>query len=333
MKFLIYGAGAIGCHIAYCMYQSGHEVVMVTRGKHYSSIKKKGLHIQICNNENLIIDKILKEDSRFIFLDSLNKITEKNFDYLFITVKLNDYNSQTLKNISSYAQENTAVIPPCTKIPFWWLYNLQDLNNKKFNNTEIDLETSKFFKKENIIGMTMWLSSVIESPGKVIVKHVQRGYPLKEVFPSMREKANKLRESFRPHCLSPKVDNIKSELYIKSINSLAFNLVALETEFNNLQLKKDNNSIKIIKKIMEEGEEIPKRLNLKISQTIDERIKQTLSSTSHTMSMLNDYKIGKKPEIDHLWLSFKDLIKILDINMKFTESIYSKIEKKIFFKK
>ena len=51
------------------------------------------------------------------------------------------------------------------------------------------------------------------------------------------------------------------------------------------------------------------------------------------MSMLNDYKIGKKPEIDHLWLSFKDLIKILDINMKFTESIYSKIEKKIFFKK
>ena len=96
MKFLIYGAGAIGCHIAYCMYQSGHEVVMVTRGKHYSSIKKKGLHIQICNNENLIIDKILKEDSRFIFLDSLNKITEKNFDYLFITVKLNDYNSQNV---------------------------------------------------------------------------------------------------------------------------------------------------------------------------------------------------------------------------------------------
>ena len=39
-------------------------------------------------------------------------------------------------------------------------------------------------------------------------------------------------------CKSPHVKNIYSEIYIKSINSFAFNLIALDTEQNNYNLKK-----------------------------------------------------------------------------------------------
>lgn len=330
MNILIYGAGAIGCHLGYCLYQSGHNVTLLTRGKHYENIKEKGMNIKICDNEKLIENKIVKEDSKINYINNSSQINKRTFDYLFITVKLNDYNEKTFLDIQPFLNENTAIIPPCTKIPFWWLYNLEGKLLTKFNNLEIDSQASKFFKKENIIGMTMWLSSVIESPGNVVVKHVQRGYPLKEVFSKMKNKADKLRESIQQHCLSPKVDNIKSELYIKTINSLAFNLVALDTEFNNLQLKNNTNSIKAIKKIMEEGELVTKKINLPIFQSIDERISQTLSSTAHTMSMLNDYKTGRRPELDHLWKSFKSLSKILGFNMDFTESLYQKVEKKIY---
>ena len=38
-------------------------------------------------------------------------------------------------------------------------------------------------------------------------------------------------------CKSPHVKNIYSEIYIKSINSFAFNLIALDTEQNNYNLK------------------------------------------------------------------------------------------------
>ena len=195
---------------------------------------------------------------------------------------------------------------------------------------EVDELTSKFFKKENIIGMTMWLSSVIESPGNIVVRHIQRGYPLKEVFSNMKSKADFLRKSFQPHCVSPKVDNIKSELYIKAINSLAFNMVALDTGFNNAQLKENKESVIRIKKIMHEAEQIPNKINLPISQSVDSRVDQTLSSTVHTMSMLSDFKIGRRPELDHLWNSFKSVCKILNIKMDFTDSLYKKIEKKIF---
>ena len=46
MNILIYGAGAIGSHIAYCMHSAGHTVYVLARGKHFSQMKKKGLHIK-----------------------------------------------------------------------------------------------------------------------------------------------------------------------------------------------------------------------------------------------------------------------------------------------
>ena len=107
-------------------------------------------------------------------------------------------------------------------------------------------------------------------------------------------------------------------------------MVALDTEFNNLQLRENKSSVVMIRKIMEEAEKIPSKLNLPIFQSIDDRINQTLSSTAHTMSMLSDYKIGKRPELDHLWKSFKSLCKILDIQMDFTDLLYQKVAEKIF---
>ena len=333
MNVLIYGAGAIGCHLAYCLNQSGHNVDLLTRGEHYLTMKKNGMSIKICDNEKLIKKKVIKENLKFRFIQNLTEIKGKYFDYIFITIKLNDYDEKTFRDIHPFLEKDTAVIPPCTKIPFWWLYNLKGNSNKKFNNIEIDPQASKYFKGKNIIGMTMWLSSVLQNPGEIVVRHVQRGYPLKEIFPEMKNRADRLRKSIEPSCISPKVDNIKSELYIKAINSLAFNMVALDTEFNNLQLKENKNSVITIKKIMQEGEQIPLKLNLPIFQSVDERINQTLSSTAHTMSMLNDYKIGKKPELNHLWESFKSLCKIIDIHMDFTESLYQKIVRKIYLKR
>ena len=332
MKVLVYGAGAIGCHIGYCMHQSGHEVSLLTRGEHYNCLKKKGMRIKICNNDKLISDKLLTENEKLNFINDLSSLEDKHFDYIFITVKLNDYNEKIFLEISPFLKDDTAIIPPCTKIPFWWLYNLEGDDVKKFNNLEIDSATSKFFRKESIIGMTMWLSSVIESPGNIIVKHIQRGYPLKEVFPRMKDKADKLRASIQSSCLSPEVDNIKSELFIKSINSLAFNMVALDTGFNNAELKKNKSSIDAIKNIMFEGEKLTKKINLPITQSIDDRINQTLSSTAHTMSMLNDYQNKKKPELNYLWESFKSLSKILEVEMVFTDLLYQKVAKKIYSK-
>jgi len=159
MNVLIFGAGAIGCHIGYCMYESGHRVFLVCKGRHYEQMKKNGMHIKICDNEVVRLEKTIKEDSRLEIINDVSQVKDVELDYIFITIKLSDYNVETLKSLYPLMGENTAIIPPCTKVPFWWFYNLSGEGNEKYNNIDFDPQISRYFIRENIICMTMWLSS------------------------------------------------------------------------------------------------------------------------------------------------------------------------------
>jgi len=46
MRFVVYGAGAIGGVVGARLFQSGHEVVLIARSAHYEAIRDKGLRIQ-----------------------------------------------------------------------------------------------------------------------------------------------------------------------------------------------------------------------------------------------------------------------------------------------
>lgn len=329
MNVLIYGAGAIGGHLGYCMHEAGHNVTLVCRGEHYAKMKQHGMHITICDNEVIKHEETIKEGPGFEILDNLDDIKDKEFDYLFITVKLKDYNGDTLRTLSPYMGENTAVIPPCTKLPFWWFYNLPGQTNDKYRDMDFDTQVSKYFKRTNVICMTMWVSAVLQQPGHIVVKHVQRGYPLGAVYPRMDEHASKLREIINQSCLSPEVEDIRSEIFIKSINSFSFNMVAIDTEFNNLQLSQDQHSKDSVSKIMLEGDLILDALNIPIIQSVQSRITQTLSSTKHTMSMLHDYKNGRPVELEYLWEGFVGISRILGIGMPYSRQLYEKVMTKI----
>ena len=329
MNILVFGGGAIGCHISYCMYKAGQTVYVVGRGKHLDKMKKNGMHIQVCDNEKLIEDDTVTKDEHFKLVEDLNEVGDIEMDYIFITVKLSDFNEKNIQLIKPYMGNNTAIITPCTSLPFWWFYNLGETSNKKYNDIDFNPEISKYFIKKNIIVMTMWLSAVIKAPGHVVIKHIQRGYPLGCIYSEMDNRANILRNMFAKTTLSPIVGDIRSELFIKSINSLAFNTVALDREYNNLQLSQNESCKNDIRRIMLEGEHILHVLKIPVIQDVDDRIKQTLSSTKHTMSMLHDYKIGKKVELSIIWDSHNRVSEILKVDMSFTRSIVNRVLLKI----
>lgn len=46
MRFVVYGAGAIGGVIAARLFQAGHAVMLITRGAHYTMLKQQGLRLE-----------------------------------------------------------------------------------------------------------------------------------------------------------------------------------------------------------------------------------------------------------------------------------------------
>jgi hypothetical protein len=156
LKILVFGCGAIGSHLTYCLASNKTKVYTVCRNEHYRVIKKKGLTLKIFQNDILKKKTILKDSTNIIFLNDLKKLKGLTFDYIFITIKLKDIKRKLVQEILKYANKDTAFVPPCTELPYWWFTNI--LNNKrifKLNN----LHLNKY--KKNIIGMTMWLSGKI----------------------------------------------------------------------------------------------------------------------------------------------------------------------------
>ena len=46
MRYIIYGAGAVGGVIAARLAQHGHDVVAIARGAHLDAIRERGLTLQ-----------------------------------------------------------------------------------------------------------------------------------------------------------------------------------------------------------------------------------------------------------------------------------------------
>ncbi len=326
---LIYGGGAMGSFLAACLYKSNHKIFFLCRGKNYQKIKKSGLKINVFNNKKILSKFHIHQNDNFIVINSLNKVRNIFFNNIFITTKITSNLEKIFLNIEKFINNKTLIITPCTSIPFWWFLCLDDhyvtLLKKKTKNIFL-----KNIKRKNLVGMTMWLSGKILKPGEVIIKHIQRGFPIKEVFLKNKIRVRKLRKDINKICVSPNVNNIFSEIFIKSINSLAFNLIALKYNQNNFQLKNNKKARREILDILNEGDYVLKKNKIKIYQTPISRITQTLKSTAHTMSMLNAYKMNKKIELKELWKSFEETINILKIKMEKTKNHYNFVKKKVY---
>jgi 2-dehydropantoate 2-reductase len=81
MRFVVYGAGAIGGVVGARLFQSGHEVVLIARGAHYEAIRDKGLRIQSpADDETLPIPVV----------DHPSRLTLTGDDVVFLAMKSQD---------------------------------------------------------------------------------------------------------------------------------------------------------------------------------------------------------------------------------------------------
>ena len=298
MNILIYGSGAIGIHLAYCLDLPKNNIYLFTGKNSYDKLKKKGIRLDIYNNKNLVKKYKKREGKNFKIINDFKNLQKTRIDLVIITLKLYDFKSTLMREIYKNINNDFNLILPCTSLPAWWIKKY----NKKFKNT-----SHNFKKDQKFIGITMWLSAYLKEKGYSVVRHVQRGYPVKEINKSSKSTANYLRACINKKCISPKVSNIYFETYMKSINSLAFNMIALLYKKSNKEILNNSNCVNDIFHILKEGDQLIKNLNIPINQSIQSRINQTLSSSEHTMSMLTDYRNKKKVEISFIWNSFTSI--------------------------
>src|SRR5258708_3229824 len=81
MRFIVYGAGAVGGVIGGGVAEHGHEVVLVARGDHLSAIDEQGLRLESPEGARTI---------RIAAVDHPDKLSWSDGDVVLLAVKSQD---------------------------------------------------------------------------------------------------------------------------------------------------------------------------------------------------------------------------------------------------
>lgn len=136
MRIVIYGAGAVGGVIGGRLFQNGHEVLLVARGRHLSALQHRGLTIRSPEGSATLEVPVVGHSSEIRFRDE---------DVVLLSTKT-QHSAQPLAELQAESRGRVAVV--CAQ-----------------NGVENERLASRRFAR--VYGMMVWMPATFLEPGVV----------------------------------------------------------------------------------------------------------------------------------------------------------------------
>jgi 2-dehydropantoate 2-reductase len=291
MKICVYGAGAIGGFIAgHLAAVPGVEVSVVARGAHLAAIREKGLRVVTPERDQTV---------RVRATDDPAELGPQ--DYVFITLKSHQV-TPALAAMRPLLGDHTAVLPPTTGIPYWYFDRLPGpYAGKRLERLDPGGCQWEALDPARVIGCVYWVGTDSPAPGVARQDGGGASLPIGEPDGSRSERLVRLAGIMKQGGLhAPMRNDIRGEIWIKMINSLCWNPVAVLTMATLGEICARPELVELVRRMMGEAEAVATALGAAIPVPMEKRIAVTARLTHHKMSMLQDLERGRPLEIDVL---------------------------------
>ncbi|HYN11347.1 MAG TPA: 2-dehydropantoate 2-reductase [Burkholderiales bacterium] len=202
MKLCIFGAGAVGGHLAAKLAAAGHDVSVVARGAHLQAIREKGL--KLIHGEKIIHGRVRASERS----DDLGPQ-----DFVLVTLKAN--------MLGAFADAAAPLLGPETGvvfvqngIPWWYGRDLPRLDSGG--------RLAKAIAAERVIGGVAYSANAIEEPG-VIRNYVPGNNMIVvgEADNRNSERIQRLRQALEKADLSsPPAKDIRAAIWSKLVQNV-----------------------------------------------------------------------------------------------------------------
>ena len=290
MKFIIFGAGAIGSLFG-GLLSTKNDVLLVGRKEHIEAIGKRGLKIEGAT-EGIFYPKIEWDGSKY--------------DFVILATKAYD-TGRAVDEISKRFG----------KIPIISIQN--GLRNE-------DIIAEKIGSKNVIGGVTNHGVTFIEN-GRIF--HAGKGETIiGEITGEITERIKKICKAFNECGIETRISSeIKKEKWKKAIVNSAINGLTTVLKCRNGEIIKNEHTKYLIKKICMEGIEIADAEGIEIGKEIVNKVEEVARNTSENISsMLQDVLSGKKTEVDEIIGEMVRRAKKHGINACINETIWAIIK-------
>ena len=289
MRICVFGAGAVGGHVAAKLAAAGHDVSVVARGAHLEAMRAKG--ITLLHGADTIRGRVRTSEPGLQ-------------DFVFVTLKAN-----ALGAFADAAQqlvgEDTAVVFAQNGIPWWYGIGLSKDRPAPPDLSRLDPQgkLKTLLKTAQIIGCVVYSANEVREPG-VIVNNVPGNNMLVvgQADDSESEKIRTLRKLLTDSDLySPATQDIRASVWAKLVQNLSTAALCTLLAATVREVRGDPGLAELSRRLAAEARAIaaahgidPERAPTRPGGG------QSSGAISHKPSMLQDYERGRPMEIEAL---------------------------------
>jgi 2-dehydropantoate 2-reductase len=298
MKVAIFGAGAVGGHVAARLgagaAAAGIEVAAVARGTQLAAIAERGITLHI--GEEIHAARIRVTD---------RPETLGVQDVVFVALK-SSVLPEAAPALRSLIGPDTSIVFAMNGIPWWYLYRCPDNGLPRPDLSRLDPGRVL----ERTIGLERVIGCMINSANEVIAPAVVRNSPgtrnrftLGEPDGILSRRIEAISAAFgRAGVVAPVSTTIRVEIWEKLLRNLSTSPICALTGEPIGVLSRSEELFALAKALMGEA------LATALAHGIDPGLRvessyRTAPTTSHKSSMLQDFERDRPPEIDGLLTS------------------------------
>ncbi|HYK20621.1 MAG TPA: 2-dehydropantoate 2-reductase [Pyrinomonadaceae bacterium] len=285
MRIAVVGAGAIGGFIGAMLSKAGEDVTLVARGAHLRAMSEHGIRIKGSLGEFVTHPKVTDDPT-----------TLRGVDLVILTLKAHSLIG-IAPTLASMIGPSTSIISAQNGIPWWYFCR----HGGEFDGLHLEAldpgrTLSRSFPPERTIGCVIYCSTIVSEPG--VIQHLEgTRFAIGEPDGSRSERCHDIAQTFiRAGLRCPIRSNIRHDIWVKLLGSVAFNPISALSRATLLELVRCPETRDLSVQIMTEAETIAKRLGIDVAITKEQRLAGAEQVGNHKTSMLQDIEAGRPLE-------------------------------------
>ena len=290
MRVCVYGAGAIGGHLAVRLARSGADVSVIARGSHLQAIQHNGLTVRAIDGEHRVRVRATDQPAELGVQDAV-----------LVTVKAPSL-PQLAKGIGPLLHAQTPVAFVMNGIPWWYFHGLPG-PHADTRLPRIDPADALWnaVGPHRTIGGVVYSASAVTEPGIIEVEQPRSRVVLGEPDGSMTERTEVLVGLLsKGGIIGEATPDIRTEIWNKLLGNLAGGTLAVLTGTAPRTVYAEPAAEAAGLRVMQEAAEIAETLGSKPDRNFQRRIGNA-RSMDHKPSILQDLELGRPMEVDGLF--------------------------------
>jgi 2-dehydropantoate 2-reductase len=304
MRVCVYGAGAIGGHLAVRFARGGAEVSVVARGPHLAAIRRDGLTVHAVDGEHCVTLPA-SDDPRELGPQ----------DAVVVTVKAPAL-PQVAAAIAPLLRADTGVAFVMNGIPWWYFHALPGtLEGHRLPRIDPDDVLWRSVGPERAIGGVVYAASAVTAPGVIDVEQPRSRVVFGEPDGRLSGRSEALAVLLRSGGIIGEVSpDIRTEIWNKLISNLAGGTLAVLGGAAPCAVYADPVCAAAGERVMAEAAAIAEALGSRPHRNFAQRIAST-AAMDHKPSILQDLELGRSMEIDGLFDAPLELARLAGVSV------------------